>query len=156
MRRAKRREREVARICPEIRRPPSRTRSLLAAAIRGAPPRAWPKLSGSLAVAEEPHPFGIITQIDMQATLKAKLGVDSRPYRILGACNPGFAKKALELEPRVGLLLPCNVVLYERDDARAMLGVIDPMQQLGATGGLVEIAREIGEKLARVAEKVDA
>ena len=100
--------------------------------------------------------FGIITQIDMQATLKAKLGVDSRPYRILGACNPGFAKKALDLEPRVGLLLPCNVVLYERDDKRAVLGIIDPMQQLGATGGLFEIAREIGEKLARVAEKLDA
>ena len=100
--------------------------------------------------------FGIITQIDMQATLKAKLGVDSRPYRILGACSPGFAKKALELDPRVGLLLPCNVVLYERDDKRAVLGVIDPMQQLGASGGLVEIAQEIGQKLARVAEKLDA
>ncbi len=99
--------------------------------------------------------FGVITQIDMQATLKAKLGVDSRRYRILGACNPGFARKALEADPRVGLLLPCNVVLYERDDKIAVLGVIDPMQQLGPAAGLTEIAREVGEKLGRVAETLD-
>ena len=100
--------------------------------------------------------FGVITQIDLQQTFKAKLGVDSRRYRIFGACNPEFALKAVATDPRAGLLLPCNVVLFERDDGIAMLGVIDPVQQLNASDGpLVEIARELGERLARVAQKLD-
>ena len=101
--------------------------------------------------------FGVITQIDLQQTFKAKLGVDSRRYRIFGACNPQFALKAVATDPRTGLLLPCNVVLFERDDGIAMLGIIDPVQQLNAPEGpLADIAREIGERLARVAQKLDA
>ena len=101
--------------------------------------------------------FGVITQIDLQQTFKAKLGVDSRRYRILGACNPQFALKAVTTDPRAGLLLPCNVVLFERDDGIAMLGIIDPVQQLNAPDGpLAEIAREIGQRLARVSQKLDA
>ena len=101
--------------------------------------------------------FGVITQIDLQQTFKAKLGVDSRRYRIFGACNPQFALKAVAADPRAGLLLPCNVVLFEGDDGIAMLGIIDPVQQLNATDGpLADIAREIGERLARVAQKLDA
>ena len=101
--------------------------------------------------------FGVITQIDLQRTFKAKLGVDSRRYRILGACNPQFALKAVTTDPRAGLLLPCNVVLFERDDGIAMLGIIDPVLQLNAPDGpLADIAREIGERLARVAQKLDA
>jgi len=97
--------------------------------------------------------FGIITQIDMQETLKAKLGVDFRRYRILGACNPSFAHTALLKDPRVGVLLPCNVVLYEKDDGKAVVGAIDPMETLGALGeaaGLAEVAREVGARLERV------
>ena len=98
--------------------------------------------------------FGVITQIDMQETLKAKLGVDFRRYRILGACNPSFAHAALLRDPTVGLLLPCNLVLYERDDGKAVLGAVDPMQTLGAGAGrdpsLGEIAGEVGRRLARV------
>ncbi len=101
--------------------------------------------------------FGVITQIDLQQTFKAKLGVDSRRYRIFGACNPQFALKAVATDPRAGLLLPCNVVLFERDDGIAMLGIIDPVQQLNAPEGpLADIAREIGARLARVAQKLDA
>jgi uncharacterized protein (DUF302 family) len=101
--------------------------------------------------------FGIITQIDLQQTFKAKLGVDFRRYRIFGACNPAFALKAVEIDPSVGLLLPCNVVLSERDDKTAMLGVIDPMLQLGgAHGALGDVARSIGERLARVSKTMDA
>jgi len=101
--------------------------------------------------------FGVITQIDMQQTLKAKLGIDFRRYRIFGACNPKFALEALLADPRVGLLLPCNVVLFEKDDRTVMLGVIDPVQQLGgAEGPLGLVARSIGEKLARVASQLDA
>ncbi len=96
--------------------------------------------------------FGVITQIDLQQTFKAKLGIDFRRYRIFGACNPSFALQAVLADPHVGLLLPCNVVLYERDDKVAVLGVIDPVRQLGASDGhLGELAKTIAERLARVA-----
>ena len=101
--------------------------------------------------------FGVITQIDLQQTFKAKLGVDSNRYRIFGACNPQFALKAVATDPRAGLLLPCNVVIFERDDGIAMLGIVDPVRQLDAPDGpLSDIAHEIGERLARVAQKLDA
>ena len=101
--------------------------------------------------------FGVITQIDLQQTFKAKLGVDSRRFRIFGACNPQFALTAVTTDPRAGLLLPCNVVLFERDDGVAMLGIIDPVQQLDVSDGpLADIAREIGARLARVAQELGA
>ncbi len=72
--------------------------------------------------------FGIVSQIDLHETFKAKLGVGFRRYRVLGACNPGFAHKALSENLRLGILLPCNVVIYEQDDGSAMVGVVDPNQ----------------------------
>ena len=99
--------------------------------------------------------FGIITQIDLQQTFRVKLGADFRRYKIFGACNPAFALKAVELDPRAGLLLPCNVVLLERDDGTAELGMIDPVQQLDAASGpLAGLAHEIGARLARVAQNL--
>ncbi len=97
--------------------------------------------------------FGVITQIDMQETFKAKLGVDFRRYRIFGACNPTLAHKVLQWDPRVGVLLPCNVVLFERDDGKAVVGAVDPMQTLGAGvdgGELADLARDVGARLERV------
>jgi uncharacterized protein (DUF302 family) len=97
--------------------------------------------------------FGIITQIDIQETFRAKLGVDFRRYRIFGACNPSFAHTALANDPSVGLLLPCNVVLYETDDRKVVVGAVDPMQTLGAgvvNAGLADVAREVGARLLRV------
>jgi uncharacterized protein (DUF302 family) len=99
--------------------------------------------------------FGVITQIDLQQTFKTKLGADFRRYRIFGACNPAFALKAVEADPRAGLLLPCNVVLFERDDRACMLGIIDPVRQLDATHGpLAELARQVAERLERVGQAV--
>ena len=97
--------------------------------------------------------FGVITQIDIQQTFKEKLGVDYRRYKIFGACNPSFAHTALQKDPRVGVLLPCNVVLYEKDDGKAVVGAVDPMQTLGAmseTSGLADLARDVGTRLERV------
>jgi uncharacterized protein (DUF302 family) len=96
--------------------------------------------------------FGIITEIDLQQTFKAKLGADFRRYRIFGACNPSFALRALQEDLRVGVLLPCNVVLYEKPDGPAVVGAVDPMQTIGAQGDgeLDELAEDVGLRLERV------
>lgn len=122
----------------------------------------WRQLSVSFETATNhlPHAlqaegFGVITQIDLQQTFKTKLGADFRRYRIFGACNPTFALRAVEADPRAGLLLPCNVVLFERDDGKAELGIIDPVQQLDAPSGpLADLAHEIGARLERVAQNL--
>lgn len=94
--------------------------------------------------------FGIITQIDLQATFAAKLGVEFTRYRILGACNPRLAHAAVSHDPHIGVLLPCNVVVFERDDGTVEIGAIDPMKQLGgADSGFNALAAEVGQKLER-------
>lgn len=90
--------------------------------------------------------FGIVSEIDLQATFKAKLSADFRRYRIIGACNPGLAHRAVSLDPRIGVLLPCNVVLYETDQGNVVMGAVDPMQTLGGHAH--------GEELAQVAADV--
>lgn len=98
--------------------------------------------------------FGIITQIDLQATLKEKLGVETGRYHIVGACNPTLAHRAVANDPTVGLLLPCNVVLHETPEGDVRMGVIDPTKTLGADGGpeLQEVARDVEARLLRVLE----
>jgi len=95
--------------------------------------------------------FGVLTEIDMKATLAAKLGVEFRPYTILGACNPPLAHRALQAELEVGLMLPCNVVVYEADAGHTVVTAIDPTQTIAATHpALLPIAAEVRAKLARV------
>ena len=98
--------------------------------------------------------FGVLCEIDVQATLKAKLGVESDAYVILGACNPPLAHRALATEPELGALLPCNVVVYERDHS-THIAAIDAERMLSIVGndGLAPIAGQVRDRLARVIER---
>ncbi len=99
--------------------------------------------------------FGILTRIDVQATLKEKLGAEFRPYQILGACNPRIAHKVLGTDLEVGAMLPCNVVVYQGDDGHAVVLAIDPMQTVAAANpAITEFATEVRNRLARVLDKI--
>jgi uncharacterized protein (DUF302 family) len=100
--------------------------------------------------------FGVLTEIDVKATLKKKLGVDFRKYVILGACNPPYAHRTLQTDLDVGLLLPCNVIVYETDDKKAYVSAINPVSALEVIKNeeLRKIASEVSEKLKRVVNKV--
>ena len=100
--------------------------------------------------------FGVLTEIDVQATLKKKLDVDFRRYRILGACNPPFAHRALQHSLEVGMLMPCNVIVYETDDRKTVVAAVDPMQTMAAQGdpALRPLAEEVRQKLQRVVDSL--
>ena len=98
--------------------------------------------------------FGVLCEIDVQATLKQKLGVDREPYLILGACNPALAHRALEAEPELGVLLPCNVVIYQ-EDGQTRIAAVDAEQMLSIVGNdeLAPTASEVRRRLAAVVER---
>ena len=100
--------------------------------------------------------FGILTDIDIQATLKAKLNAEFRPYRILGACNPPFAYKALQLEDKIGAMLPCNVVVQQRPDGRIEVSAVNPLLGMERIENkhLTEIARQIEGMLRQVIDSI--
>jgi uncharacterized protein (DUF302 family) len=100
--------------------------------------------------------FGVLTEIDVQATLKKKLDVDFRKYQILGACNPPFAYKALQAENKIGAMLPCNVIVQELDNGKTEIAAVDPVASMLAVQNdkLGGIANEIRSKLEKVIENV--
>jgi uncharacterized protein (DUF302 family) len=101
--------------------------------------------------------FGILTEIDVKATMKKKLDVDFKPYKILGACNPPLAHRALSEEEDIGLLLPCNVIVYAgEEEGTSVVAVIDPKVQLGITGraDIGPLAEEVGIRMKRALDAV--
>ena len=104
------------------------------------------------------HGFGILTEIDVQATLKKKLDVDFRPYRILGACNPQMAYQALQAEDRIGTMLPCNVIVQQREGGKVEVSAVDPVASMQAVENpkLLEAATKVREMLRQMVEEIGA
>jgi len=99
--------------------------------------------------------FGVLTEVDVQQTLKTKLDVDFRRYKILGACNPPLAHEALTLDLDAGLMMPCNVVVYETDERTAVVTILDPLQAIAGQPHLKPVAERVRAKLARVLANVE-
>lgn len=102
--------------------------------------------------------FGIVTEIDVKDIMKKKLDIDFRNYKILGACNPSFAFKALQREDKIGTMLPCNIVVQEIEEGKIEVSAINPMESMMAIDNneLKEIAKEITNRLKMVIKKLDA
>ena len=96
--------------------------------------------------------FGVLTEIDVKDTLKKKLDVDFKKYKILGACNPSFAHKALQSEDKIGVMLPCNVIVEEHDNGEIEVSAVDPVASMGAVknDNLGEVATEVRDMLKKV------
>ncbi len=100
--------------------------------------------------------FGVLTDIDVQSTLKNKLNVEFHPYRILGACNPSFAHQALQAEDKIGTMLPCNIIVQAPQPDTVEIAIVDPMASMQAVNNpqLEKIAESVREKLQQVLEKI--
>ena len=102
--------------------------------------------------------FGVLTEIDVKETLKQKLDVEFRPYKILGACNPPLAYRALQAAPEVGMLLPCNVTVSQELDGKMLISIVDPIMlaEFAGDGRLTDVAAEAETRLRRVADAIRA
>jgi uncharacterized protein (DUF302 family) len=100
--------------------------------------------------------FGIITEIDLKEKFKEKLNIDFRQYKILGACNPALAYKAIQQEPGIGVMLPCNVLVQEKENGEVEIAAINPLSSIGAVENtqLQSLAKEVSDKLQAVVERV--
>lgn len=118
--------------------------------------RPFDKAVDDTTAALQSEGFGVLTTIDVKATLKKKLDVDFRPYLILGACNPGYAHKALQAEDKIGTMLPCNVILQQKDGGKVEISAVDPIASMGAIDNpaLGEIAGKVRELLRVVVDKI--
>jgi uncharacterized protein (DUF302 family) len=109
---------------------------------------SFDEVLGRIPEALEAEGFGVLTRIDVKATLKKKLGVDFRRYEILGACNPRYAHEAFGAELGIGVMLPCNVAVWEEDDGKVVVSAVDPMQTIAAQRpDLAPIAAKVRERL---------
>lgn len=104
------------------------------------------------------HGFGVLTEIDVKETLKKKLDIDFRPYRILGACNPAMAHKALQAEDKIGTMLPCNVVVQQGKDGQVEVSAVDPVASMQAIDNpqLAETAQQVRAMLKQVVAELEA
>jgi uncharacterized protein (DUF302 family) len=117
-------------------------------------PRSFETVLAMLPEALKSEGFGVLTEIDVRDTLRQKLGVEFRPYKIFGACNPTLAHRALQTELGIGVMLPCNIVVYADGDNSVVIAV-DPMATVAATSdALRPIAEEVRTKLSRVLERL--
>ncbi|MBI2486752.1 MAG: DUF302 domain-containing protein [Deltaproteobacteria bacterium] len=100
--------------------------------------------------------FGVLTEIDAKKVLKEKLGLERKPYKILGACNPHFAHKAIDMEPELGRLLPCNVLVYEKEDGKVVVTAMDPEAAFKLVGNpnVEEIGKEVRKRIEKALERV--
>jgi len=121
-------------------------------------PLSYEEALAGVTAALKTEGFGVLTEIDVQATLKQKLGAEMAPYTILGACNPPLAHRALAAEPEIGLLLPCNVIVNVDSAGMTTVSAIDPEAQFTLVGRaeLAPLAREVGERLRRALAQLPA
>jgi uncharacterized protein (DUF302 family) len=100
--------------------------------------------------------FGVITEIDLKEKFKEKLGVDFSNYKILGACNPALAYKAIQIEPNIGTMLPCNVLVHENKEGKVEIAAINPLSSMGAidNADLTALAEDVSEKLKAVIDRI--
>lgn len=134
------------------------TQAMTNAGLRKKLPVTFDEALLSVPEALKAEGFGVLTRIDVQSTLKQKLGVDVRRYEILGACNPPFAHRALEIALEAGLFLPCNVVVYEDNDQRAVVVAVDPMGTVAGlrNAELSELAMQVKAALVRALDRLPA
>lgn len=122
--------------------------------IKANPEEAVEKVTAAL----KDEGFGVLTEIDVKTVMKAKIDVDMKPYRILGACNPHLARQAIEAEPNIGLLLPCNVLVREEDNGSTYVGFMDPnaVLELVDRPEVAELATQVRKKLENVMAAIES
>lgn len=119
-------------------------------------PGSFDQIIEKVTLALKAEGFGILTEVDVKATLKNKLDVDFYNYKILGACNPPFAYKALQAEDKIGTMLPCNVIVQEKESGKIQVSAVDPLASMQAiqNPSLNEIAKQVAEKLKQVIDSL--